>query len=89
VTVRENDVLLTTRTLLPGSYRLSVATSPVGPYRPSGLVQAQYHQETFVLPKLDAGYYKLDPATPVRRQHDRPPVSAVERHGVAPATAKP
>ncbi|MCO6412707.1 MAG: TIGR03790 family protein [Thiogranum sp.] len=84
LTVRENDLLLTTRTLLPGNYQLSVSEKPVGPYRPAGMIQAQYHQKTFVLPKLDAGYYKLDRATPVGS-----PASATGRHGAAPGTAKP
>ncbi len=58
---KDNHVLLTTRTLTPGLYRLSVSSSPVGPFKPQPWVlKASYHQKTFRLPKLKANYYRLE-----------------------------
>lgn len=58
---KDNYVLLTTRTLAPGLYRLSVSRSPVGPFNSQPWVlKAGYHQKTFRLPKLKANYYRLE-----------------------------
>jgi uncharacterized protein (TIGR03790 family) len=63
--VKEDRVLLETRILLPGLYQLSFATSPVGPYRVvPGFLKASYHQRTFILPKLNAKYMRLQRVTP-------------------------
>lgn len=58
---KKEHFLLTTRTLAPGQYRVSVSDGPVGPYKPlPGVVKANYHQKTFRLPKLEANYYRLE-----------------------------
>ena len=88
VTVREHNVLLRTRVLAPGLYQLSVAAEPVGPYRPSGLIRAHYHQETFVLPRTDAPYYRLESAA-VTKPRARPAASAAARRGVATESPAP
>ncbi|MFQ5643065.1 MAG: TIGR03790 family protein [Thiogranum sp.] len=55
-------LVLTTRTLLPGSYRLAWSRGPVGPYRNlPGVIKAAYHQRRFRLPNAGPGYYRLEP----------------------------
>ena len=62
VEVKDDHILLTTRTLAAGQYRLSISKSPVGPFKPvPGVLNASYHQQTFRLPKLKAHYYRLKP----------------------------
>ena len=63
---RKGDTLqLTTRTLLPGHYRLSHASGPAGPYRElPGVIEAGYHQRRFELPWAGPGYYRLEAIPP-------------------------
>lgn len=57
----DNHILLTTRTLMPGLYRLLVSNSPVGPFKPlPGVLKVNYHQKTFQLPKPGVNYYRLE-----------------------------
>jgi hypothetical protein len=57
-----NRLLLTTRVLQPGTYRLSYATDPVGPFRTvPALLEVSYHQQRFVLPDIEgANYLRLE-----------------------------
>jgi hypothetical protein len=60
---REGDrLLLTTRVLHPGKYRLSHATDPVGPFRTvPAVLEVDYHQQRFVLPDIEgANYLRLE-----------------------------
>lgn len=60
---REGDrLLLTTRVLHPGTYRLSHATDPVGPFRTvPAVLEVDYHQQRFVLPDIEgANYLRLE-----------------------------
>jgi len=59
IEVKNHHLLLQTRTLLPGIYRLDYATSPVGPYHSLGLLAVAYHQQVFELPAADKSYYRL------------------------------
>lgn len=53
-----NQLLLVTRVLQPGAYRLSYATDPVGPFHTlPALLEAGYHQQHFVLPDIEAANY--------------------------------
>jgi hypothetical protein len=55
-----DSLVLHTRSLSPGAYRLSWSADPVGPYRSlPGLLVVNYHQQVFDLPKLHDGYYRL------------------------------
>jgi uncharacterized protein (TIGR03790 family) len=64
VEVQQDRVVLHTRSLSPGMYRLSTARNPVGPYQTvPGLLKAAYHQRTFLLPKLERKYYRLERVT--------------------------
>ncbi|NHZ69651.1 MAG: TIGR03790 family protein [Thermotogales bacterium] len=55
------SILLTTRTLIPGHYRLIYSQGPVGPYRAlPNVIEAGYHQREFTLPNAGAGYYRLE-----------------------------
>ncbi len=59
--VKDNRILLTTRTLLPGYYRLAYSEGPVGPYWVlPGVIEARYHQRRFTLLNAGAGYYRLE-----------------------------
>jgi len=61
-----NTLQLTTRTLLPGHYRLSYSRGAAGPYRElPGVVNAGYHQRRFELPRADPGYYRLEALRPM------------------------
>ncbi len=61
VEVKDDHILLTTRTLTRGQYRLSVSNTPVGPYKQlPGVLKTNYHQQIFRLPKLNARYYRLE-----------------------------
>jgi hypothetical protein len=56
----DGHIVLHTRTLSPGLYRLSWSAGPVGPYHAlPGLLVAHYHQQEFVLSKPREGYYRL------------------------------
>jgi len=58
---RQGNILLHTRILLPGLYRLSHAENPVGPYRTlPGFIKVVYHQRKITLPKSGPGYYRLE-----------------------------
>jgi hypothetical protein len=53
-----NRLLLTTRVLQPGTYQLSYATDPVGPFRTvPALLEVGYHQQRFELPDIEAANY--------------------------------
>jgi len=58
----EHGLLLTTRALQPGHYRLSWAATPVGPYHPlPEPLEVRYHQQQFVLPDIEgAAYLRLE-----------------------------
>lgn len=56
-----DTLLLTTRTLLPGRYKLAYSKNPVGPYRVlSAQIKVAYHQRRFNLPNAGSGYYRLE-----------------------------
>lgn len=56
----DGNTVLHTRSLAPGTYRLYTASDPVGPYRSvPGRLVVRYHQQTFTLPNLPNGYYRL------------------------------
>jgi len=60
---QQDSILLRTRILLPGLYRLSHAENPIGPYRAlSGFIEVAYHQREITLPNSGPGYYRLEPA---------------------------
>ena len=64
VTDQQGSILLRTRTLLPGLYRLSHAENPIGPYRTlPGFIKVAYHQREITLPKSGPGYYRLEPVS--------------------------
>jgi len=58
----ENGLLLTTRVLQPGHYRLSWAPTPVGPYHDAPeVLEVSYHQQRFLLPDIEgAAYLRLE-----------------------------
>ena len=59
---RGDRLLLKTRVLLPGHYRLYYSKGPAGPYQPlHGQLDVRYHQRRFLLPKPGPGYYRLEP----------------------------
>ncbi|GMQ89414.1 MAG: hypothetical protein BMS9Abin09_0894 [Gammaproteobacteria bacterium] len=59
--VQDRSILLRTRTLIPGRYRLLYSKGPIGPYRAlPGVIEARYHQRRFTLPNAGAGYYRLE-----------------------------
>ena len=59
---RSDRLVLKTRMLLPGQYRLYYAEGPAGPYRPlPGQLKVRYHQQLFMLPRPGPGYYRLEP----------------------------
>ncbi len=65
VEVKDDHILLTTRTLTPGQYRLSSSENTVGPFKQiPGVLTVDYHQQTFRLPKLNARYYRLELVLP-------------------------
>jgi uncharacterized protein (TIGR03790 family) len=65
---QQDTVLLRTRILLPGLYRISYAENPVGPYRTlPGFIKVVYHQREIALPKSGPGYYRLE-AVSIARQ---------------------
>jgi hypothetical protein len=65
---QQDNILLRTRILLPGLYRLSYAQHPIGPYRTlPGFIEVDFHQREITLPKSGPGYYRLEPADTVRR----------------------
>jgi len=65
---RQDSILLRTRILLPGLYRLSYAQHPIGPYRTlPGFIEVDFHQREITLPKSGPGYYRLEPADTARR----------------------
>jgi len=65
---RQDSILLRTRILLPGLYRLSYAENPIGPYRTlPGFIKVAYHQREITLPKTGPGYYRLEPVSIVRQ----------------------
>ncbi|HHJ16799.1 MAG TPA: TIGR03790 family protein [Gammaproteobacteria bacterium] len=57
-----NDrLVLKTRVLLPGRYRLYYSEGPAGPYRTlPGQLKVRYHQRLFMLPDAGPGYYRLE-----------------------------
>ncbi len=60
---REGDrLLLITRVLQPGRYRLFYATDPVGPFHAApDLLEVGYHQRHFLLPDIEtANYLRLE-----------------------------
>jgi uncharacterized protein (TIGR03790 family) len=64
----QDSILLRTRILLPGLYRLSYAENPIGPYRTlPGSIKVAYHQREITLPKSAPGYYRLEPVSIVRQ----------------------
>ena len=80
---RQDSILLRTRILLPGLYRLSYAENPIGPYRTlPGFIEVAYHQREITLPKSGPGYYRLESAGIVR-----PPQQARQGAGTARSAA--
>ena len=83
---KDGHMVLRTRTLPPGNYRVSWSAGPVGPYRViPGVLEAHYHQREFLLPKPGDGYYRLSaipaadyqlPHSPVARLRSREPRAA-------------
>ena len=79
--VEEKDdyILLTTRTLMPGLYRLLVSSNSVGPFKQlPGVLKVNYHQETFQLPKSGGNYYRLELIGGVRYLNHRTPSTTKE-----------
>ncbi|MES9968436.1 MAG: TIGR03790 family protein [Candidatus Thiodiazotropha sp.] len=82
ITHEARQTKLRTQNLKPGSYRLSHAPSPIGPFNKIVDLVVSYHQKTFTLPRLGDGYYRLqrlekmrpDPSTliPVQRVSGEP-----------------
>ncbi len=57
----QDEIVLRTRILLPGLYRLWYAENPVGPYRSlSKSIAVGYHQHETRLPRSGPGYYKME-----------------------------
>ena len=58
----EDGLLLSTRVLQPGHYRLSYAHTPVGPYHTvAEPLEVRYHQQEFLLPDIEgADYLRLE-----------------------------
>lgn len=64
--LERDRLLLDTRVLAPGLYRLEYAPDAIGPYTGAPyLLRVAYHQRRFSLPRLDAGAYRIRPL-PVR-----------------------
>ena len=62
--VLQKSILLRTRILLPGLYRLWHAENPIGPYRTlPGFIKVARHQRKITLPNSGPGYYRLEPAS--------------------------
>jgi len=70
---QQDSILLRTRILLPGLYRLSYAENPIGPYRTlPGFIKVAYHQREITLPKSAPHYYRLEPVSIARQpKHTR------------------
>ena len=61
VEIRNEQILLRTRVLLPGLYRLGHAEDPIGPYQIiAESVKVAYHQGEITLPNSGPGYYRLE-----------------------------
>ena len=61
---QQDSILLHTRILAPGLYRLSYAENPIGPYRNlPGFIKVAYHQREIRLPNSGPGYYRLEPVS--------------------------
>jgi uncharacterized protein (TIGR03790 family) len=60
VEAADGRLLLHTRSLQPGNYRVGHASHPVGPYVDlPGLLTVRYHQQDIALPRAGDGYYRL------------------------------
>jgi uncharacterized protein (TIGR03790 family) len=60
VEARQDSIVLRTRILLPGLYRLRYAANPIGPYRTlPGYIKIAYHQREISLPHMGPGHYQL------------------------------
>jgi uncharacterized protein (TIGR03790 family) len=55
----DEATILMTRTLKPGRYQLSLAPGPIGPFKSIAKLSVGYHQKELTLPKLGAGFYRL------------------------------
>jgi len=65
---RQDTIILRTRILLSGLYRLRYAIDPIGPYQTQpGFVKIAYHQREISLPHLGPGYYELERVAAVNR----------------------
>jgi len=70
---QQNSILLRTRILLPGLYRLGYAKNPIGPYLTlPGFIKIVSHQREITLPRSGPGYYRLEPVSIVRQPRTRP-----------------
>ncbi len=64
--VEDDAILLHTRVLLPGTYRIYSSPGPIGPYQPTAeLIESGVHQEIYRLPRNGNPFLKLVPVTPV------------------------
>ena len=59
ITIENNWLHLSTRTLLPGPYALRYADTPAGPWRTLAMLEVAWHQNDFMLPNAGDGYYQL------------------------------
>ena len=61
--LQEDDhLILETRTLWPGEYRILVASTPVGPYTAiAQTLRVQPHQTQFHLPLIKGHFYRIEP----------------------------
>jgi uncharacterized protein (TIGR03790 family) len=65
-------LILHTRSLQPGDYRIGLAQDPVGPYVDlPELLTVRRHQRDIRLPRADTGYYRLSPAREPRVETPR------------------
>jgi uncharacterized protein (TIGR03790 family) len=55
----DRETKLRTRNLKPGSYQLSHAMSPIGPFKRSANLVVHNHQKELILPRLGEGFYRL------------------------------
>jgi uncharacterized protein (TIGR03790 family) len=60
--IESDRIILQTRVLMAGIYRLDYSRGPVGPYRPfSRPLDVRHHQQIFTLPLAGPGYYRFTP----------------------------
>jgi hypothetical protein len=59
ITHGERESKVRTRNLKTGSYQLTHAPSPIGPFTPISNLMVRYHQKELTLPRLEEGFYRL------------------------------